>query len=154
MAGRIQQSSAPSMSLEAATKGAGLVLDPLSGMYYQPSSGQFYQSGTFQNQSPVPRLIGFDQYVQFSQFGNRAKAQETPSNALNFGGYVFNPFTGNARGVTSGLFSPIDRYQPSPQTFEAPVGILNSLFGDIEFPSSTQSSGAAYGAGRFLGNSK
>ena len=125
-----------------AAQSAGLTLDPLSGMYYQPKTGQFYQSA--QKSAPARQGLGV--------FGVMNRQQKN-SNVLNAGGYQFNPFTGNAPGITGGLFSPIGRFEESPQTFEAPVGILNALFGGIDF-SGSQSAGPSYGAGRFLGTSK
>lgn len=126
-----------------AAQSAGLTLDPLSGMYYQPKTGQFYQSA----QKSIP-FRQTDLSIQ-SLMGRKGK----DTNVLNAGGYTFNPFTGNAPGITGGLFSPIGRFEESPQTFEAPVGILNALFGGIDF-SGSQSAGPSYGAGRFLGTSK
>lgn len=140
MGGQLQQKQ--SMSLANATKGAGLTLDPKTNMYYQPSSGQFYQTGvasTRQATNPHMQAI----------LGIRNKRS---SNALNYGGYTFNPFTGSMDGITSGLFSPIGRYQQETRQIAPPVGILNSLFGNIDFSGLSQA-GQGYGASRFLGNS-
>ena len=147
MGGMQQQ---PTMSVEEATKGAGLVLDPMTNMYYQPSTGQFYQAGAA-SAMPLAANMMFSPFQQVFGGLKNARNQES-SNVLNYGGYRFNPFTGSRDGVTGGIFSPIGRNAPQMQEIAPPVGILNSLFGNIDFSGAAQS-GQGYGAGRFLGGS-
>lgn len=137
------QQLAPKMSLQSAIQGAGLTLDPMTNMYYQPSTGQFYRAGV----QSAPQIT--NPFMQMF-FGTR---NQQPSNALSYGGYTFNPFTGSMDGITKGFFSPIGRETPQLQQFAPPVGILNSLFGNIDFSGAAQA-GQGYGAGRFLGGSK
>jgi len=142
MGGQLVQQ--PKMSLEQATSGAGLKYDPISNMYYKPSTGQFYQSGTAARQNDFAAQL-------FGLFGNMPGAfgqNQEPENVINYGGYRFNPFTGTAEGVTNGFFSPIGRFSEPERTYAPPVGILNQLFGGIDFSNVGQSTGS--GAARFM----
>lgn len=141
------QPQQPKMSLADATKGAGLVYDDYSKMYYNPNSGQFYNAGAVQQQTNP--LLGMIQspMLMYGSF-NRTNTQKTPSNALNYGGYQFLPFTGNRDGISQGLFSPIGRPEQMVTQYQQPANILQSLFGNIDFSGKgdQQSSGVA----RFL----
>ncbi len=150
------QQAAPKMSIQSATQGAGLTLDPMTNMYYEPSSGQFYKTGvasSSQFSNPLFNILGNTQNTNpfLGIYGNMRNQE--PSNVLNYGGYTFNPFTGSMDGITKGFFSPIGRFEPQTQQIAPPVGILNSLFGNIDFSGAAQA-GQGYGAGRFLGTSK
>lgn len=132
------------MSMEQARSGAGLTLDPLSNMYYLPKTGQFYNPGVV-----APPVVQ-NPFMGGMIFNQRAKA--APSNALNYGGYTFNPFAGTMDGITGGIFSPIGRFKTTERTYAPPVGILDALFGGFDFSNfgKAADSGQGSGAARFI----
>lgn len=152
-------------TVSQAAKSLGLQLDKLSGKYYSPSTGKYYDSAAAQQvntyRNPLFQAAYNNPPPTYAMLYGIPRSNQ-PTGVLSGQGFQFTPFTGNARGITQGQYSVIDRIineKPVSASAYRPENILASLFGGFNFsgmpmmasaPTMSTGMDGMYGAGRFL----
>ena len=143
-----KKATQPSITGNQAAQNLGLTLDPRNNLYYN-SEGNYFSAPEYQSPQALQWQGGMG-YAGNPLGGYSLKSKELTKGALSNNNYVFNPFTGEAVGVSAGQRSMIDAMLAAQKPYQAPVS-LEALFPTMSLKQTSPiSSTGIYGAGRFL----
>ena len=149
----------PSISGGQAAQNLGLTLDPQNNLYYD-SKGQYYSSPTYSSDSySGNRNMNALSGASFSNLnplnnsfstGLFGKGGVGVTGQLSNNNYLFNPFTGSAKGVSAGQRSMVDAMLANQGQYNQAQS-LQDMFPNLNLtPSNSVGGEGQYGAGRFL----
>jgi hypothetical protein len=129
----------------------GYYLEPSTGQYYSPNNTSSYATGNAIFDALNPQLRNFMMPFIMTQ-GHRVPSQTMSEGMIYEGGKYYEPFTGNAAGISQGKRSVVDAMIGGRQPYEYNVPSLASLFPSMQGATQTAAmpQGNA-GAGRFMG---
>lgn len=155
MGAQIQPKQQPRQDVSNAVSQLGLTRDSTG--YYVDANGNYYSDPTYApaQQKAIKNYGMLGQPSGLASMVSKSKA--TPvEGKLSALGYTFNPFTGNAKGISAGKRSMADAlvnnnlYASVPTFADLFPQLAQSQY--VQPTQQTQSS--SYGAGRFAGTTK